>query len=183
MEEENTNEEVLDDVDTDSTEDKTAELEAELQKERGMRRRAETKVKKIQLASSEKEEAPEKVESKSSELDYDDVYLAAKGIEDDAEVDFVKSIKKKTGENIRTVLKDEFVQSRLEQMKADSTALKATPTGSKRGTPSAGKNSVDYWLAKGEFPPKGETKLRREYINRKMNDGDSGSIFTDKPVS
>ena len=64
------------------------------------------------------------------------------------------------------------------------TTKEALPTGSKRGGGVA-RNSVDYWLAKKELPPRdgtdATTKLRREVAKARAAQDENTGKFTSQP--
>jgi hypothetical protein len=113
---------------------------------------------------------PEVKPEKSDELNYGHLaFLTSKGIEEDEDIDFVKGIAKRTGEELRDVLKDEFVQNKLKVLKEARDAKNAVPSGTRRSAPTA-KDEVSYWLEKGELPPDlpENRKIRQDVVNAKI---------------
>jgi hypothetical protein len=116
----------------------------------------------------EPEKKPEAKLEKSEEMDYGQLaFLSAKGIEEDADIEFIKGIMKKTGEELKSVIKDEFVQSKLKRMKEEREAEKGIPATSKRSGGNA-RDTVAYWIAKGELPPAEMKELRKQVVNEKI---------------
>lgn len=153
---------------TESDEDAT-DWKAKFEESEGRRRRLETKLNK----SAEK---PEPQSKKSNDLDYGELaFLTAKGVENDDEVDFVKTIINNTGRSLKDVVGDDYVQAKLSAMR-DARAVKdATPSGTKRSAQSAS-DSVEYWLSKGELPD--DTDLRRKVVNARIEKETKKDVFT-----
>lgn len=151
----------------DSTDDRLSKLEAELKQERGIRKRAETKLKKIQDASEE--EAPVKKEEKKEELDLTQIgYIESKGFESDEELDYVKDVIKRTGEtDVRVILKDEYHLHKLKKIQDNKASLEATPEGTKTSKQTSSRDSVEYYLAKGTYP-KDNPELKQKVVNAKI---------------
>ncbi len=140
----------------------------------GRAKRIETKNKKLseRMKSLEKpveDATPQnKSNSQSGDLDKGDkALLVAYGIKSSDEIALAKSWLNRTGDEIDTMIEDDIFQAKLTKLRDAKAVLDATPTG-KRGSSSTGRDTVDYWLAKDEMPPKemGE-KLRRDYVTAK----------------
>ncbi len=154
---------------TESYEDAT-DWKAKYEEEQGRRRRLETKLNKSSEAKSEPQS------KKSNDLDYGELaFLTAKGVENDDEVDFVKTIINNTGRSLKDVVGDDYVQAKLSAMR-DARAVKdATPSGTKRSAQSAS-DSVEYWLSKGELPD--DVDLRRKVVNARIEKETRKDVFT-----
>jgi len=140
-------------------------------------KKAESKLKELKDKPSEE---PKK--SKSGDFDYGELaYLEMKGVESDEQISFVKKIMDKTGDSLKETLADEYVKNRLKSIKEETTVKNATPTNTKRAQTS-GRNSVDYWLKKGELPPTSEVELRRKVVNAKIQKEKQKSKFSDNSV-
>lgn len=126
----------------------------------------------------------EKAPSKPSELGYGELaYLTAKGIEGDAEIALVQTIMADTGKSLKDVVGSKYFQAELKEMKEEAAAKDAIPNkGGRSG--GAARDSVDYWLKKGELPPNTpeNQKLRQDVVNAKTKAAQSGSQFTNTPV-
>lgn len=117
------------------------------------------------------------IEKKSGELDYGQLaYLEVKGITSDEDLSLVQEIMEETGKGLKDVMNLKSFQRELQIRKEDREARKAMPTGTKRSA-TLTHDTVDYWLAKGEMPPKGETALRRAYIEAKYQKEKNFSKF------
>lgn len=165
--------------------EETAQEEAEekpkltLEQQRGILQRKLTKINK-ELGVSEEQPKPHKTETKSGELDYAQLaYLEVKGITEDEQIEFVEKVMKKSGDDLKTVLKDDFVINRLKSIKENKTVKEAIPSSSKRSAPSA-RDTVDFWLNKPfeEVP----AEFKREVLNKKLDKEKQASKFSDTPV-
>lgn len=97
----------------------------------------------------------------------EEALLIAKGIDHEDDQDFILEVMNETGKTLREVVNSRNVQGELKSMKEEREAQAASPSGSTRSrTPS--QDSVDYWIGKGELPPK-EThpELRRKVVREK----------------
>lgn len=132
---------------------------------------------KMEKAQEPNQKMP-KEEKKTDELDYGQLaYLEAKQITTDEEIDFIKGVIKRTGESLKDVLKDEYVLNKLKSLRDAKAVLDATPSGTKGGAPSTAKDTVEYWIAKGEMPPADKPKLRQQYVNARVEKEKSGIKF------
>jgi hypothetical protein len=108
---------------------------------------------------------------KAGELDKADyAYFAAKGYDNDEDIEFLQSKMSKWDMNAREILKDEDVIKKLAANKIERDVRAATP-GSMKRTSSGTIDNVDYWTAKyeqtGELPDNFE--LRSAVINAKVD--------------
>jgi hypothetical protein len=144
-------------------------------------KKAESKLKEFKGSKSE-EKAVEPNKSKQDDFDYGQLaYMEMKGVKTDEEIVFVKKMMERTGETLKQTLNDDFVKNRLKSIREQITVESATPTNTKRAQPS-GKNSVDYWLAKGELPPTDQVQLRRDVLNAKIEREKQRSKFSDNAI-
>lgn len=122
------------------------------------------------------EKKTEEPRTKSNDFDYGQLaFLTAKGIEADEEVDFVKTIVNNTGRDLKDVISDDYVQSKLKTMREDKAVKAAVPSGTKRTNQSA-VDTVEYWIAKGELPT--DTELRRKVVNARIEKETKKDVFT-----
>lgn len=126
---------------------------------------------RTRLIRAEKAKLEAKQEKTPGDLDTASyAYLAAKGIEDDEDIQFIHNRMTKWDMSLREVLKDEDVQSKLKAMKIEREVKAATPGATKR-TSSGNIDNVDYWLAKyeqtGELPT--DFALRSAVVNAKVD--------------
>lgn len=109
---------------------KRLEENAIRQRERTRALKAENEKLKKSLQPVPQKEAP----SKTGELDETQLdYLDLKGITESDEIDVITKVIAKTGQTVRQALKDDYVQSKLEKLRADKAVKDATPSATKRG--------------------------------------------------
>lgn len=152
------------------------ELEAEVAK---FKRMAQQKAKKAEKS----EASPSKAEEiQSGELDYGQLaYLTAKGIENQAEIELAQKVVEESGRELKDVVNSDYFKSELKNLREAKAADEAVPKGTKRSGNSP-RDSVDYWIAKGELPPAENIDLRRQVVNAKRQKATQQSKFTDHPV-
>jgi hypothetical protein len=163
-----------------TTEDSHEELTDREKQFLARAKKAETKLK--ELKSSKTEDKPEPKKSNQDDFDYGEMaYMEMKGIKTDEEMDFVKKMMAKTGESLKSTVNDDYVINRLKSIREEVSVKNATPTNTKR-TQTSGKDSVEYWLNKGELPPTDKVQLRRDVLNAKIEREKQRSKFSDNPV-
>lgn len=161
-EEVKTNEETRE-VETEDTEE-TIDWEAKAKELEGRLKRAETKL------SKEKPKQP----SKSSELDYGQkAFLTANGIKGAKEYEFVQSELKKSGEELSSLLENDYFKQRLNDFRELNKTSEATPTGKRSGGVAI--DSVDYWMTKPieEVP----ADMRIKVVNAKLAKEKEKGVF------
>ena len=105
---------------------------------------AEAKNKDLSAKLAELEKSSKK---SGGELDYGQkAFLTTQGIKGAKEFDFVKAELKASGQDLDTLLENDYFKSKLEKFRALAQTVDATPTG-KRSSGVA-TESVDYWVAK-----------------------------------
>jgi hypothetical protein len=129
-----------------------------------------------ELAQPEQKTGTQK--TTSGELDYGQkAFLAANGVKGSDEIKLVQEIMRNTGKkDLESVLESKYFKSELEEMRALRDTANANPTGTKR-TGQTSSDKVEYWLAKGEMPPKEQVELRRQYVNAKSGANSSTPKF------
>lgn len=154
------------------------------EKNRGIAQRNKTRAAKAQ-AELAKNKPPEKKDDKKEDpkgLDrVDKAVLRAEKITDPKEVELVEAIMKETGKDLESVLASRYFQGELKALREEIAADEALPKGGKRSAAPA-KDSVDYWIAKGELPPHDQPELRRKVVNAKIAKEKSGSQFSKNPI-
>lgn len=146
---------------TESLEDRKARLERQLQQTN----------KKLGLDV----EKPEKKSSKkSNDLDYGaKAYLTANGIKGSKEFDFVQNEMKASGEDIDSLLENDYFKARLEKFRAINKTTDAIPKGNRSGSVSA--DSVEYWSSKPieEVP----ADMRQKVVNARIAKESNKKVF------
>ena len=132
--------------------------------------------------SEEKVETKNKAGKKSDELGYGEkAFLIANGIKGTREVELVKNIMEDTGKTLDEVIESKYFQSEIKELRESLATREAIPSASKRSSTSA-RDSVDYWVAKGELPPADQVSLRRQVIDARIKSATEGSKFTSQSV-
>jgi hypothetical protein len=169
-------EELVEDLpNIDEGEEDTTDYKALAEKNAGIAKRLQTK-----LDKAKKQEVKEVV--KESGLDrIDRAVLRAEKITAPEELDLVESIMKETGKSLEDVLETKYFQSELKEMRETKASKDAVPSGTRRSSQSA-RDTVDYWVSKGELPPIDQVELRRKVVNARMQTEKSKSQFTDNPI-
>ena len=151
------------------------------EKNRGIAQRNKTRAEKAKAEFAKNNKPPEqKNEKPEGGLDrIDKAILRAEKITDSEEVALVQSIMKETGKDLESVLESKYFQAELKEMREDVATKNATPDGTKRSN-TATKDTVDYWIAKGELPA--DPALRIKVVNAKIAKEKSGSQFSANPI-
>jgi len=137
----------------------STDYKAAFEKAQGMAKRFQTKLKKLAETPAPKAEVKPPVE-KSDELDYGQkAYLVANDIKSADEIKLVQTVMKDTGKTLEQVLESKYFQAELKEKRDLKATDEATPTNSKRSNQGV-KDSVDYWIAKGELPEDRELKMK-----------------------
>lgn len=179
-----TNEEIQDEAieeeNLDAELDEDTDWKAEALKARGIAKRYKTKFEKTKIDVKAEEKA-EKILAKKEGFDYaEKAYLKASGIGEE-DFDLVFNWTKETGKSIDEILKNKYFQTELQDALDLRKSREAIPAGSKRAVLSS-RDSVEYWLAKGELPPQSEKELRQKVVNAKMKGQAEKSQFSERPI-
>ena len=157
----------------------TTDWKAEAIKARGIAKRNATRLEKLKAMKVETTE-PAKTVSKEG-FDYaEKAFLKANDIRAN-EYDLVKEVMRATGKSLDEVLEAKYFQAELKERREQDASKDAIPSGSKRSAPAA-RDSVEYWIAKGQLPPADQKELRRKVVNSRIQAERSRSVFTDNPV-
>lgn len=151
-----------------------------------LKRQLDQHEKKHKLGSyAEKQpEGDGKQASKQGDFDYGELaYLTAKGIEADEDIALVRQVMSETGKALKDVLGSKYFQAELKQLREDRAAKDAIPAKNGR-TGGAARDTVDYWIAKGELPPDTpeNKQLRRDVVNAKAKAQTSGTKFSSNAI-
>jgi hypothetical protein len=178
VEETEVEDEVLaeDEVDNDDV-----DWKAEAIKARGIAKRAQTKLAKL---GGKETKAVTVQEEKTEKKDFDlneKAFLKASGISA-SEFEFVKNLADETGKKVDDLVETKYFQAELKEFRESQAVKSATPRGTGRSGQSA-RDSVEYWIAKGELPPADQQELRRKVVEARIKNETSGSKFTQRPVA
>lgn len=124
-------------------------------------------------------QTPEKTTTEPSDLDYGQkALLRAIGVKGSDELQLAKDYMKRTGLDVDALESDDIFQARLDKLRTTKANELAATDTSNRGSAGGGKNTVDYWLAKGEHPPKElGRELAEQYVEAKRNQGKNAKVF------
>ena len=168
---EETTEETTEEVETeeDQKEEPKTEKPKETPEQKEARLERQLKQVRKQLGKEEPKEA-KPIKQATGELDETQLdYLDLKGVTDDAEIEIIQKVMKKTGQTVRQALKDDYVVAKLEALRKEKEVAKATPSATRRSGASVS-NDVDFWYAKyekdGTLPD--DFQLRSKVINKKL---------------
>ena len=166
--------------DTEDTSETTDEGDVDW-KERALK--AEGIVKRYKTKETKTKEKTDTVSGQKTEKGFglvEKTFLKASGINSN-EFELVQNFVKETGLPIDELVEKKWFQAELKEYR-DSVATKsATPKGNSRSAQSA-RDTVDYWIAKGELPPADQVELRRKVVNERLRKETSGSKFSSNPI-
>lgn len=166
---------------TDDTKRSFETDEAKLSRLRRMTAQLEKKLGKGTVQQPQQAQQTES-KAKDNTLDYGQKsYLLASGVKPGEETELVQQIMSDTGKSLEDVLSSRYFQAELKEMRENASAQAATPSGTKRSN-STPRDTVEYWLAKGELPPMDQVELRRKVVNAKISKNKTVSVFTKHPV-
>lgn len=118
---------------------------------------------------------PEKKAAKTSnDLDYGaKAYLTANGIKGAQEFDFVQRELRASGEELDSLLENDYFKTRLEKFRSLNKTADATPTGKRSG--GVPTDSVEYWMGKPieEVP----AEMRIKVVNAKLERDKVKGVF------
>lgn len=176
------NEIILDDISEDDTQEETRETKTEsVEAKRARLQRQLSQLDKKLGIKDEKQN--ETVAEKKEGLDrIDKAILRAEKITNSDEIALVQDIMKETGKDIEDVLESRYFKAELKALRDEAIKEDALPSNSKRSM-NSNRNSVEYWLAKGEMPPANEPKLRQDYVNARINKTKERHMFSDNPIA
>jgi hypothetical protein len=152
----------------------------------GIIKRYKTKIAKLESELAEarrpKKTKTLKTKSKKEGFDYaEKAFMKVNDVNAD-EYELVQQIMGDTGKTLEEVLDSKYFRAEQKESREHKASEEAVPEGGSRSGKSSVKDSVGYWLDKGEMPPIGQTELRRAYVNARAKQDSEGSKFTEQPV-
>lgn len=156
------------------------DFEAELKKVRDEAAKYRRLYEKSQKASTQASDEEGKTTEKKQDTDFgyaEKAYLNSLGITGSDAHNLIFDIARKTGDSLDDIAQSEYVQGKLKALKTQE----ATPSGTKRANTSA-RDTVEYWIEKGELPPADQIELRRKVVNEKLKRAKSGNRFGNTDV-
>lgn len=131
----------------------------------------------LERNKNKKEKPSTKSSTKSDELDYGQkAFLATQGISGSDETEFTKKMLKETGKSLDGLLESTYFQTELKSFREQKATQNAVPNSNNRSSNSA-IDTVEYWIAKGELPPKSDVDLRRKVIDARMKSEKTSGQF------
>jgi hypothetical protein len=94
------------------------------------------------------------------------VELRAEGVTDLSDIDAVMDAARGLGISPTEALQKPFVKALLESSQKAREVVDATPSATNRNGQSSPEQKADYWVKKGELPPKEQKTLRREVMHK-----------------
>jgi len=161
----------------------TTDYKALALKMQGMAKRFQTKIKKLAETPPARPEPKVEKEEKKEILDrMDKAVLTVRGITEPEERAFIEKTMVDTGKPLDDLLDATWFKAELAEFREKMMTDSVLPKGTKRSSQAA-RDSVDYWIKKGELPPRNQTQLRRDVVNAKMKQAKDGNIFSDNPIA
>lgn len=157
-------EDTLEEIPEDAPDD--TDWKALAHKNAGIAKRALTKLEKANKPKEEPKVAKSEPKAQTEGLDETQLdFLDLKGITDDDDIKVIEGVVKKTGMTVRQALQDEYVVSKLKELKDQREVKDATPSSTKRTGQSG--TTLEAAIAKfdrdGSLPD--DFKLRSEVVN------------------
>lgn len=153
-------------------------------REKAIRQRETTK--SLRTALKEKEAKLSEFEKnlekgkEPSEFDYGQkAFLKASGINGADELALVKEHQKLVGDNtpLDDLIDNPYFKQKLESLRTSKANKDAIDSSNRSGSPSS-KTDVNYWLAKGEHPPRElGKKLAEEYVDARRKQLTTDKMF------
>jgi hypothetical protein len=140
---------------------------------------------KRQVAQQEKklgltEEQPES-KSKSGDLDWGQkAFLNTYGIKGSDELQLVREYLG-LGKSLDDIPSNKHFLNDLTELRDARLVKQAIPSGTARANNSP-RDSVEYWVAKGELPPANQVQLRRDVLNARIKAEKNSTVFSDNPI-
>lgn len=152
---------------------------------KGLNQRRATKLKKLKENPSKPIDSkkPEpKPTDKSDDFGFaEKAYLNSLGIKGKTEQELAKQFMEDSGKSLEDVVESKFFQSELKSHREQAAADDAIPANGRRSAQSA-RDSVEYWINKGELPPPDQRELRTKVVNARLKAETAKNTFTDTPV-
>ena len=175
-------EDIVDPPEVKEGEEDTTDYKALALKNAGIAKRYKTKLEKAKIASKVEKGVDKVLGEQKNEPDYAKLaYLEAKGITSDEDIAWAEQQTKDSGKSLRDLFGAKWFQEELKERREVAASKEAIPSGSKRSVNST-RDTVEYWIAKGELPPANQRELRQQVVKAKIQQAKAASQFTDNPV-
>lgn len=124
-----------------------------------------------------------KKEDKAGSLDRLDLaVLRTEKITAPEELELVQTRMKESGKTVEQLLESKWFQAELKDLRELNATEEATPKNGTKRSGTSTRDTVDYWLAKDELPPRDQPELRRKVVNAKIAKQKSANQFSQNPV-
>lgn len=170
---------ILDDDGNDVTDYKSLALEQNrLAKENeGLYKRFQGKYHRLKNPKAEPGKQVIKSEEKPG-LDYGQkAFLNANGIKGADAIKLAEDYLASGKYTLDSLIENKHFQNDLKDLMDDKAAKEAIPNNTRGSGSGSAKDSVDYWLNKGEMPPVDKPLLRQQYVNARYAKEKGGSPF------
>jgi len=148
---------------------------------------AEKRIKTLEFKASkrrEKTKGSKSQASESGELDYGHIAFFNSNSEtkiSESDEEFILKTMDDTGKSQKDLLGKKWFMEELKEHQGTKTVKEAIPSTTKRSS-SAARDSVDYWISRGEMPPTDQVELTRKVLNKRIDIAGRGSRFSNNPV-
>ncbi len=150
-------------------------------KNAGIAKRNATKLAKLKERMKVDKKVEKVLEEKKNEPDYAKLaYLEQKGVTSDEDIEWVEQQAKDSGKSLRELFGNKYFQAELKERRDAEATKDAIPSGSKRSTNST-KDSIEYWIAKGELP-KDNPELARKVVAEKRRQMENNDHFAPNAI-
>lgn len=162
---------------TESTDTTSESYESQIKEMASRLKRAEARIEKMKVDAKVEKKVEAELTKKIGELDNADyALLATKGIdEDDPRIEFLKDRMQKWNTPLRELLKDDYIQQSLKNMKVEGDVSHAMPTSTRRAASSAS-DQEDFlyrrYMQSDELPKNISTEMREKLVNRRYKEND-----------
>ena len=160
----------------------TTDYKALAIKNAAIAKRNKTKLEKLKLKNAERKGEDNANKAKQNEPDYAKLaYLEGKGITSDEDIAWAEQAAQDSGKSLRELFGAKWFQAELKERREETASKEAIPSGSKRSA-NATRDTVDYWIAKGELPPANQRDLREKVVAQKRKIAAQGNQFSENPI-
>lgn len=171
-----------------TTENEELDLELdneEAQQQEKPKESPEAKLARLKRQTSQLEKklgvAEPEPKSKSNDLDYGQkAFLKSYGVQGSDELQLVREYLE-NGKSLDDIPNNRHFQNDLSELRDARLVKQAVPSGTARANFNA-RDTVEYWIAKGEMPPSDQVQLSRDVLNARIAKEGSSSKFSSTPI-
>lgn len=119
--------------------------------------------------------------AKSNDLDYGQkAFLKSYGVQGSDELQLVREYIE-NGKSLDDIPNNRHFQNDLSELRDARLVKQAVPNGTARSNFNA-RDSVEYWIAKGEMPPSDNVQLSRDVLNARLKKEKNTNAFSSNPI-